>query len=87
VPKPAKGKIVLKITGRGLVPTPSLPHCEAPMKPIYLSLLICLSCTGCAVYAVADTAIAVGATVVKTTAKAAGAVIDAVTPDSKSDKK
>jgi hypothetical protein len=46
-----------------------------------------LTCTGCAVYAVADAAIAVGATVVKTTAKAAGAVIDAVTPDSNSDKK
>jgi hypothetical protein len=57
------------------------------MKNIYLSMLICLLCTGCAVYAVADAAIAVGATVAKTTAKAAGAVIDAVTPDSKSDKK
>jgi hypothetical protein len=57
------------------------------MKTIYLSLLISLSCSGCAVYAVADAAVAVGATVVKTTAKAAGAVIDAVTPDSKSDKK
>ena len=57
------------------------------MKSIYLSMLICLLCTGCAVYAVADAAIAVGATVAKTTAKAAGAVIDAVTPDSKSDKK
>ena len=73
--------------GHGFSPAPSLPHCERRMKTIYLTLLISLSCTGCAVYAVADAAIAVGATVVKTTAKAAGAVIDAVTPDSKSDKK
>ena len=53
------------------------------MKALYTSLLIALSCSGCAVYAVADTAVSVGATVVKTTTKAAGAVINAVIPDSK----
>jgi hypothetical protein len=38
---------------------------------------------GCAVLAVADAVVTVGAVVVKTTAKAGGAVIDAVLPDSK----
>ena len=56
------------------------------MKTICLSLISAL-CTGCAVYTVADAAVSVGATVVKTTVKATGAVIDAVIPDSKSDKK
>ena len=56
------------------------------MKTTCLSLISALF-TGCAVYAVADAAVSVGATVVKTTVKAAGAVIDAVIPDSKSDKK
>ena len=56
------------------------------MKTICLSLISAL-CSGCAVYTVADTAVSVGATVVKTTVKATGAVIDAVIPDSKSDKK
>jgi hypothetical protein len=40
-------------------------------------------CSGCAVVAVADAVVTVGAVVVKTTAKAGGAVIDAVLPDSK----
>jgi hypothetical protein len=53
------------------------------MKAIYIVLLISLPCSGCAVYSVADAAISVGATVVKTTAKAGGAVIDAVIPSSK----
>ena len=57
------------------------------MKTIYLSLLLPVFCAGCAVYTVADAAVSVGATVVKTTVKATGAVIDAVIPDSKSDKK
>jgi hypothetical protein len=56
------------------------------MKTICLSLLISVLCTGCAVYTVADAAVSVGATVVKTTVKATAAVIDAVIPDSKSDK-
>ncbi len=42
-----------------------------------------IACTGCAVVAVADAVVTVGAVVVKTTAKAGGAVIDAVLPDSK----
>ena len=46
--------------------------------------LISFICTGCAIYTVADAAVSVGATVVKTTVKATGAVIDAVIPDSKS---
>jgi len=47
------------------------------MKTICLSLISAL-CTGCAVYTVADAAVSVGATVVKTTVMATGAVIDAV---------
>ena len=54
---------------------------------ILLLALIAALCTGCAVYTVADAAVSVGATVVKTTVKATGAVIDAVIPDSKSDKR
>ena len=61
-----------------------LPH--TTMKTICLSLLVSALCTGCAIYTVADAAVSVGATVVKTTVKATGAVIDAVIPDSKSDK-
>jgi hypothetical protein len=56
------------------------------MKTICLALLATVFCTACAVYTVADAAVSVGATVVKTTVKATGAVIDAVIPDSKSDK-
>ena len=56
------------------------------MKILFLTLISAL-CTGCAFYTVADAAVSVGATVVKTTVKATGAVIDAVIPDSKSDKK
>ena len=56
------------------------------MKILFLTLISAL-CTGCAVYTVADAAVSVGATVVKTTVKATGAVIDAVIPNSKSDKK
>jgi len=56
------------------------------MKTLCLSLLISALCTGCAIYTVADAAVSVGATVVKTTVKATAAVIDAVIPDSKSDK-
>ena len=52
-----------------------------------LAILIPLLCTACAVYTVADAAVSVGATVVKTTVKATGAVIDAVIPDSDSGKK
>jgi hypothetical protein len=57
------------------------------MKTLCLSLLISTLCTGCAVYTVADAAVSVSATVVKTTVKATGDVIDAVIPDSKADKK
>jgi hypothetical protein len=57
------------------------------MKTLLAPLLIFVCCSGCAVYTVADAAVSVGATVVKTTVKAAGAVVDAVIPDSKSDKK
>lgn len=42
-----------------------------------------LLCSSCAVVAVADAAVSVAATVVKTGVKATGAVIDAVIPDSK----
>ena len=57
------------------------------MKTLGLSVLIAFLCTACAVYTVADTAVSVGATVVKTTVKATGAVIDAVIPDSKPNNK
>ena len=56
------------------------------MKTICLSPLTSALCTGCAIYTVADAAVSVGATVVKTIVKATGAAIDAVIPDSKSDK-
>jgi P pilus assembly chaperone PapD len=49
-----------------------------------------LALSGCAVVAVADAAVTVVATGVKVTAKAAGAVVDAVIPDgddSKSEEK
>lgn len=44
---------------------------------------VVLLCSGCAVVAVADAAVTVAATVVKTGVKATGAVIEAVLPDSK----
>lgn len=52
---------------------------------ILLSLI--LSVSGCAVYTVADTAVTVVATGVKVTAKAVGAVADAVIPDGDEDEK
>lgn len=48
-----------------------------------LAVTALLLCSGCAVVAVADAAVTVAATVVKTGVKATGAVIDAVIPDSK----
>lgn len=48
-----------------------------------LAVTALLLCSGCAVVAVADAAVSVTATVVKTGVKATGAVIDAVIPDSK----
>ncbi len=41
------------------------------------------TCSGCAVLAVADAAVTVATTVVKTGVKATGAVVGAVIPDSK----
>jgi hypothetical protein len=46
-----------------------------------------LALQGCAVIAVADAVVSVGATVVKTGAKAAGAVVGAMIPDGDSDSK
>lgn len=46
-------------------------------------VLAVLSCSACAVVAVADAVVVVGATVVKTGVKATGAVIGAFIPDSK----
>ena len=52
---------------------------------------VCVSaalwCSGCAVVAVADAVVTTTAVVVKTGVKAAGAVVDAVIPDSKEAKK
>jgi hypothetical protein len=50
-------------------------------------LVVCLVClvtsqlTGCAVVAVADAAVSLAVGAVKTTAKVAGAVVDAAIPD------
>jgi hypothetical protein len=57
------------------------------MKTVCICFVFAMLSSACAVYTVADTAVSVGATVVKTTVKATAAVIDAVIPDSKSDKK
>jgi len=54
------------------------------MKRALLPLLfLAATCGGCAVVAVADFAVTTVATVATTAVKAAGAVIDAVIPDSK----
>ncbi len=50
------------------------------------AVITVLMCQGCAVVALADAAVTVAATVVKTGVKVTGAVIDAAIPDSK-DKK
>jgi hypothetical protein len=64
--------------------SPSLPSRKIILK---LSLVggIIFSLQGCAVVAVADAAVTVIATGVKVTAKAVGAVADAVIPDSDDD--
>jgi hypothetical protein len=49
------------------------------------SLMLALPLAGCAVVAVADAAVTVVATGVKVTAKAVGAVADAVIPDGEKD--
>ena len=49
--------------------------------------LLMLASTGCAVIAVADAVVTVGATAVKVGAKTVGAVVDVVTPDSHPEKK
>jgi hypothetical protein len=49
-------------------------------------LFVAGSSAGCAVIAVADAAITVGATAVKIGAKTVGAVVDVVTPDSDAEK-
>jgi len=53
---------------------------------LLILLALVLSVSGCAVYTVADTAVTVVATGVKVTAKAVGAVADAVIPDGDEDK-
>jgi len=50
---------------------------------LFITLLFLLHMTGCAVLAVADAAVTTAATAAKVTVKAAGAVVDAVIPDSK----
>ena len=57
-------------------------------RAILVALLVASSMSsGCAVVAVADAAISVGATAVKIGAKTVGAVVDVVTPDSKDKEK
>lgn len=53
---------------------------------LVILLPLVLSVSGCVVYTVADTAATVVATGVKVTAKAVGAVADAVIPDGDEDK-
>ena len=59
------------------------PLCRAParLSGLLFCLLTSLALQGCAVVAVADAAITVVATGVKVTAKAVGAVANAVIPD------
>ena len=52
-----------------------------------LTATLLLTCSGCAVVAVADAAVTTVAVVVKTGVKATGAVIGAVIPDGKDAKK
>ena len=52
-----------------------------------LALAAAMLCSGCAVVAVADAVVTATAVVVKTGVKAAGAVVDAVIPDSKEARK
>ena len=63
------------------------PHTSVPLRLRWLplSLLATLALQACAVVAVADAAITVVATGVKVTAKAVGAVADAVIPDGDDD--
>ncbi|MDI1246169.1 MAG: hypothetical protein PSV24_12275 [Rhodoferax sp.] len=56
-----------------------ITNMTAPRLLVLLMSVACLS--GCAVIAVADAAVTVVATGVKVTAKAVGAVADAVIPD------
>jgi hypothetical protein len=58
----------------------SLPSLTCVLRSALLCVLAA-GTTGCAVVAVADAAVTVLATGVKVTAKAAGSVVDAVTPD------
>jgi hypothetical protein len=65
-------------------------HSHAPRTRHTTAILFCLpllvlTLQGCAVVAVADAAVTVVATGVKVTAKAVGAVADAVIPDGKDD--
>nr|SPS04586.1 conserved exported protein of unknown function [Candidatus Nitrotoga fabula] len=53
---------------------------------LFILLPLVSGVSGCAVYTVADTAVTVVATGVKVTAKAVGAVADAVIPDGDEDK-
>jgi hypothetical protein len=55
------------------------------MKSNHFTLLLCpfILLQGCSVFAVADAVVTTTATVVSTGVKAAGAVADAVIPDSK----
>ncbi|TXI29051.1 MAG: hypothetical protein E6Q60_05205 [Nitrosomonas oligotropha] len=54
---------------------------------LLIASLFLFHLTGCAVVAVADAAVTAAATAVKVTVKAAGAVADAVIPDSKEKEK
>jgi hypothetical protein len=62
---------------------------NTPTRPYLIAVLMSSSllASGCAVIAVADAVVTAGATVVKTGFKVTGAVVDAIIPDSKPEKK
>lgn len=66
---------------------PARPYARRALSRIALALCCVWALQGCAVVAVADAAVTVVATGVKVTAKAVGAVADAVLPGDGSDKK
>ena len=63
---------------------PSVPSLKTTLRWVAVTSLI-LALQACAVVAVADAAVTVVATGIKVTAKAVGAVADAVIPDSDDD--
>ncbi len=64
-----------------MIPLPRMSRSKPCGRGWLLSGLLAVNLSGCAAVAVADAAVTVVATGVKVTAKAVGAVADAVMPD------